>query len=106
MEKSQAVLYDNTGKIVSQSAKIMTSTTGTGGSDSTGKGDKRVFMENGSQKHKEKGMTEVFLEDKQKLNGKDGATTSGPSSSSAQVILKAGIGRRKLLVQPILKGNA
>ncbi|MGO9119929.1 MAG: hypothetical protein ACLQPD_20245 [Desulfomonilaceae bacterium] len=40
-----STLYDNTGKIVSQSAKIMTSTTGTGDSYSTGKGDKRVFHE-------------------------------------------------------------
>ncbi len=64
---SSSTVYDGTGKIVSQSAKIMTSTTGTGGSYSAGKGHEKVFLEEGSQKHKEKGMNELFHEDKQKL---------------------------------------
>ena len=80
-EVSSSTAYDKTGKIVSQSAKIMTSTSGTGGSSSTG--NKKVFMENGSQKHKEKAMNELFHEDKDKLNSQNWGSTSGASSPSA-----------------------
>ncbi len=83
---SSSAVYDSTGKIVSQSAKIITSTTGTGGTYSTGKGHKEGFLGEGSQKYKEKAMNELLHEDKQNLN-----------SSPAQVILRAGISRRKLL---------
>ena len=38
-------VYDSTGKVVSQSGKMKTLTTGTGGSYSTGEGDKKVFHE-------------------------------------------------------------
>ncbi len=59
-EVSSSAAYDSTGKILSQSAKIITSTTGTGGSFSTGKGYKEGFLGEGSQTHKEKGMNELF----------------------------------------------
>ena len=80
-EVSSSAAYDNTGKIVSQSAKIITSTTGTGGSFSTG--NKKVFLEDSSQKYKDKGMTQVFHEDKRNLNNQNWGSTSGSSSAPA-----------------------
>ncbi len=37
---------------------------------------------------------------------KTGVHLLGPPTPQPQVILKAGIGRRKLLVKPVLKGDA
>jgi YD repeat-containing protein len=74
-------IYDNTGKVVSQKGKIKTLSTGTGANFTNGKGHRKVFLEEGSQKHKEKITNQVFREEKLKLNDKDWAATSGSSSS-------------------------
>ncbi len=82
-EVTSSATYDRTGKIVSQSAKIITSTTGTGGNYSIGKGHKEGFLGEGSQKYKEKGMNQLFHEEKQKLNEQNSGSASGSSNFSA-----------------------
>ena len=75
---SSAVI-DRTGKIVSQKGEMKTLATGIGGSSSTGKGKEKVYLGEGSQKHKE-----ALHEDKLKGKDKESTTTTTPAPTQSQ----------------------